>query len=386
MCLRLDSIGAGCLVACALLAGCRQEASDPDAFLSARFFQAADDTWLKDSPDAAGLLGREEKCLIPKGTWVELKGPPRYTTATHYHAVLNRPLPDCEKTEGYLDMQDFPMNKETPPMPPDPNEAARPILRLSKTGNVDSRDLHILRLELLGPGRRVLGAVTASSGSWRAQNFRVWTKSVTGSAEPVPEGEWLIDPLYAHNGLTFAAEFGDYDTTFFETDDGNTAASLGPVYMPVYYRFRERDRSQHVNGRPRSEIGIHLDAGTPGTAGCIGIRSKAELQTLVGWFDDAATAPRRVFVDWGLGTRFEWPWDTGGAACTIHSEDGKANVRSGPGTSSGIVTVLREGDALKVVRTQGSWLSVEFSQDGKDFGERFGRAVWVHASLVTCSS
>jgi lysozyme len=53
----------------------------------------------------------------------------------------------------------------------------------------------------------------------------------------------------------------------------------------------------------RSAIGFHYDenhGASPGTAGCIGLRSVADLRTLVGWLRD--TDPRDLYCDWSLGT------------------------------------------------------------------------------------
>lgn len=281
--------------------------SDMDAFLSARLFRANGDTWLKVSDGQSSELPADQKCFVPAGTWLDLKGPPRYFNATHYRVELRIPLPDCPLTSGFVYMPHFPMNNETPPVATDPYENSRNYIRITRTGSHFSNGLEVLRVALVAPGGEVLNSVQAVSGSRYAQIFKTWRNSVSGSNQPVPEGEWILDPLYAYRGLTFAAEFGDYQTTFWQTDEGNTTASLGPVYAPVYYRYRDRDRTSHVNGRPRGEIGFHLDAGNPGTAGCIGIQGVPALRTLVGWFADVNSAPRRIFIDWGLGTEFDFP-------------------------------------------------------------------------------
>jgi hypothetical protein len=288
----------------ALFSGCSRRNASSDgslsAYLAARIYQAGTDTWLRTEPTPADLLPAEKKCLIKKGTKVELKGPPRYRTIEEYHALLASPLPDCALREGYLWMPDFPMNYETPPMPADPFAATRPHLRLHRKGEVEANGLEVLELDLLKPTGETIASISAHSGHGSVQNFRVWRESESGSYEPVPQGEWVIDPLYANNGLTFAGAYGDYETTFFTTDNGESSAALGPVFAPVYYRDFNSSLGDHVSGNPRAMIGIHLDAGNPGTAGCIGLRTVEELKTFVSWLEKPESAPRRLLIDWGL--------------------------------------------------------------------------------------
>lgn len=287
------------------LSGCGETSgSEPEAYLSARRFQAARDTWFKAEMKDSSQLPDDKKCLVPAGGWVELDGPPRKAEGAHYLASLREPLTGCPFTKGFLFMDHFPMNYETPAELPDDGADTRPYLRLTRTGAIDGTGLYPLRLELRAPDGAVLDSVSAVSGARTRQTMRKWRNSVSGSLEPIPEGEWILDPLYGRNGLTFAGRYGDYDTTFAESDDGSIPASLGPVYAPLYYRHLERDRALHVNGRFRSEVGFHLDAGTPGTAGCVGVRTLTGLKRLVGWFAEADSAPRLVQVDWGLGTSF----------------------------------------------------------------------------------
>jgi Bacterial pre-peptidase C-terminal domain len=156
----------------------------------------------------------------------------------------------------------------------------RPILRLSKTSAKTSSGLVQLQLELV-QGNKVLDKVVAISGIAGKQNFRLPSQSQSGSMEPLPEGKWSLgSPEWAGNAK------GDFNSSWGE--------GLGPVWVSV----------EPLMSTQRSAIGIHLDSNasySPGTAGCIGVTSKNDLQKVVSWFDNSL-APKTVVVDWGLGS------------------------------------------------------------------------------------
>jgi lysozyme len=157
---------------------------------------------------------------------------------------------------------------------------SRPHLRLTRAGRKDGRGLELLKLQYVKAGA-VVGELLAVSGAPRAQVFRKGVDSKAGSMEPLPEGRWGIsDIAWAGGKDNYTASWG---------------AGLGPASIPL--RYLEPGTTQ------RSAIEIHYDANagsSPGTAGCVGMRSVGDLQTLIGWLRD--TDPRDLFVDWGLGS------------------------------------------------------------------------------------
>jgi GH24 family phage-related lysozyme (muramidase) len=157
---------------------------------------------------------------------------------------------------------------------------SRPHLRLTRAGRKDGRGLELLKLQYVKAGA-VVGELLAASGAPRAQVFRKGVNSKAGSMEPLPEGRWGIsDIAWAGGKDNYTASWG---------------AGLGPASIPL--RYLEPGTTQ------RSAIEIHYDANagsSPGTAGCVGMRSIGDLQTLIGWLRD--TDPRDLFVDWGLGS------------------------------------------------------------------------------------
>ena len=159
--------------------------------------------------------------------------------------------------------------------------SSRPHLRLTRTKKKDGRGLELLRLQYVKAGQAV-GTLEVVSGAPGAQQFRTGVESKAGSLEPLPEGRWGIEDIAWAKGRK-----DDYS--------GSWGPGLGPASVPLRYLG-----PGHTE---RSAIEIHYDANasmSPGTAGCIGMRSVADLKTLIGWLRD--TDPRDLFVDFGLGT------------------------------------------------------------------------------------
>jgi lysozyme len=142
----------------------------------------------------------------------------------------------------------------------------------------------------MSPNSTLLDAVNAVSGQSWAQAFRTAPNSQSGSKEPLPEGLWKVEyPQEGTNGVEWAGGAGNYDTYW--------GPALGPAWVGII--------PQEGFETSRQAIGIHLDGNreqSPGTAGCIGIPTVAELKKFVSWFSSAQTAPRTVLVDWKLGT------------------------------------------------------------------------------------
>lgn len=155
------------------------------------------------------------------------------------------------------------------------------FLRLTKNGRRDSTGLFLLDLEYVKNGV-VTDLLEVYSGSPSRQVFRTGVQSRQGSFEPLPEGRWRIEPIAWRDGSD------NYDGHIWE-------AGIGPVSVPLVY--------VGPGHTARGNIEIHIDwnrAAAPGTAGCVGIRSRADYKRLVTWLRE--TDPQDLYVDWGLGT------------------------------------------------------------------------------------
>lgn len=139
-----------------------------------------------------------------------------------------------------------------------------------------------------GFGFKYVGTTTGRSGLPGRQNFRTWAQQKPGVYEPCPEGAYKLGSHDAAGKwlpgvIDWKGAKGDY-------------TSVHPVInSPVWIATSCTD----LQGRYRA-IGIHLDAGVPGTAGCIGLLMP-QLKALVhiwngyGPFTD-------LIVDWGKKT------------------------------------------------------------------------------------
>jgi lysozyme len=151
-------------------------------------------------------------------------------------------------------------------------------LRLTRTGRKDGRGLEVLRLELIEDGKAT-GRLDAVSGVPGAQAFRLGKNSRAGSLEPLPQG------IYRVADIAWAAGKDRYD--------GSWGPGLGPASVPLVYLGPGTTQ--------RSAIEIHYDANhgtSPGTAGCVGLNSVADLQTLVRWL--RRVDPKVLVADWGI--------------------------------------------------------------------------------------
>ena len=153
-------------------------------------------------------------------------------------------------------------------------------LRLTRTGDVDRRGLELLRLEFV-VDRIPMETLLVVSGAPGRQGFRRGQDSKAGSLEPLPEGRYRVGDIEWKGGKDVYA--------------GSWGAGLGPVWVGIEY--------EAPGTTARSALGIHLDenqGSSPGTAGCVGIRSMDELKRLVSLL--RKHDPKLLFVDWKLGT------------------------------------------------------------------------------------
>lgn len=164
--------------------------------------------------------------------------------------------------------------------PPVSGKKIPPYLLLTRTKKRDSRGLELLRLQRVKDGVP-MGELLVVSGAPGRQSFRTGRLSRAGSLEPLPEGLWSVDNIaWAGGRDNYSASWGE---------------GLGPASVPLRYLA--------PGTTERSAIEIHYDANhgySPGTAGCIGVRSIDDLKVLIGWL--RADDPRQLFVNYGLGS------------------------------------------------------------------------------------
>ncbi|WP_088894428.1 hypothetical protein [Leptolyngbya ohadii] len=169
---------------------------------------------------------------------------------------------------------------KVPPM----TQTERRVIRITRTNRTDSKGLVLLNVALL-EGNRTIDQLPAVSGQPGSQAFRTVIQSRAGSMEPLPEGYWTVGVVEWASGMR-----DDYSKNW---PDG--ANGLGPVWVGMRCN----------SPTERTAIGFHLDnnaAANPGTNGCVGILSLADLKKFVGWFNDPRYAPKVAIVNWGLGT------------------------------------------------------------------------------------
>jgi hypothetical protein len=162
--------------------------------------------------------------------------------------------------------------------PPPGKELEPSVLQLMRTKVKDPRGLEILSLQRYKNGIP-MGAINVVSGVAGAQNFRKGPDSKSGSLEPLPQGVWKIEDI------AWAAGKDNYE--------GSWGAGLGPASIPLTW--------QGPGKTERGSIEMHFDANagqSPGTAGCVGLNSIADLQTCISWL--RADNPRVLIVDWKL--------------------------------------------------------------------------------------
>lgn len=153
-------------------------------------------------------------------------------------------------------------------------------MTLVRTGQVDPRGLELLRLEFV-VNSIPMAHLLVVSGSPGRQNFRRGRDSRAQSMEPLPEGRWGVEDIEWASGR--------------DNYSGSWGPGLGPVWVPLNY--------QAPGKTDRSAIGIHYDENhgvAPGSAGCVVLRSIADVKRLVSLLRQHD--PHVLFVNWGLGT------------------------------------------------------------------------------------
>lgn len=152
-----------------------------------------------------------------------------------------------------------------------------------KNGNLYLIDgLIAFRLGLWVEGKEI-DKLTVFSGGPSKQNkasLKIYSDpmSIPGSAEPIPEGQYRVDP---------------YEFAVANSYSGSWGEGLGPVWFPII---------PLGNGR-RNDFGIHLDANgsyAPGSMGCIVTSNINDLKIIVEW--QKRYKFNLLVVDYSLGT------------------------------------------------------------------------------------
>jgi hypothetical protein len=146
----------------------------------------------------------------------------------------------------------------------------RSYIRMVNTSQKDQYGANMFMLQLVDAKGAIKDRMMVVSGVPSRQALRKAKDSVGGSLEPVPEGVYNLG----------------------RTEWGNHGSALGPLWVDV----------NPTMATGRGAIGIHLDANrsySPGTAGCVGILSKADLNRVSTWINGGA---HQLIVDYSLGT------------------------------------------------------------------------------------
>jgi lysozyme len=155
-------------------------------------------------------------------------------------------------------------------------------LRLTATSRTTADGLRVLWLGYWRGGVEI-DHLEVVSGAPGRQAFRLASASRAGSLEPLPEGLWRVGDAAWATGVR-----DDYS--------GSWGPGLGPVSIPLAFVGPGRTE--------RGNIEVHIDsnarAGSPGTAGCIGLSGEGDYRRLMTWL--RATDPRDLYVDWKLGS------------------------------------------------------------------------------------
>lgn len=170
------------------------------------------------------------------------------------------------------------LGSDTKPVPgPTPDLTGESFLLITKAQAQPGPDgLVPLKYEFYDKSGILRGTIRGASGIPSAQIFKIGSSSMSGSFEPMPEGRWSIGPL------EFAGGKDNYEVFW--------ASNLGPLWAGMTPDFDTR----------RAAIGLHLEAGAIGTAGCAGIIGMSELRKFVQLM--RAHDPAKAYVNWGLGT------------------------------------------------------------------------------------
>lgn len=157
-------------------------------------------------------------------------------------------------------------------------------LRLTLDRNPSSNNqLKPLKLSLVRDGLEEV-SYSVVSGKPGKQELRLAKDSVSDTNEPIPEGHYRIGNLR------------DYGPT-----EHPRLAGIARYFLPLHF---SRSTQTHKT-QPRTDLGLHVDKDVridPGTAGCIGMLTRAELKQVLSWVSRNESA-RYLWVDYGLSKK-----------------------------------------------------------------------------------
>lgn len=161
---------------------------------------------------------------------------------------------------------------------------------MTPTDQRTSAGLILFRLGLFKDGQEV-DHMLVTSGQPGVQNLRTSLESVGGSAEPTPEGHYLLgdDDVKHLDGINWAGGPRNY-------------AKLWPsIASPIWTGIHPADWGKMHPTEPRLSMGVHLDHpnGWPGTLGCVGLLSLDDCKKWVAW--NEGNRVKELYVDHGLG-------------------------------------------------------------------------------------
>lgn len=166
------------------------------------------------------------------------------------------------------------------------NATHKRLLHLVRTDKKDAYGCQWLILSVHEGDFEPIESINVVSGIPDEQVFQKGgTGEQPGMCRPLPQGSYKVGTL------EWAGGKGNYNTSF--------GPAIGPVWVSIDPLFNTE----------RGGFGFHLDANRiahngerkhPGTAGCVGFTTQADLKRFVTWFNDPDTAPQSLIVDWRL--------------------------------------------------------------------------------------
>lgn len=166
---------------------------------------------------------------------------------------------------------------------------------LTSTDKYDNNGLLIMTLTLYKDGVEH-DSMSVRSGQPKYQNLRKAVDSMSGSAEPTPEGHYALGDYDSfdqpgENGINWASGVvGDFSV--------NWESIASPIWTGIH---PASDQPMHPVA-PRASMGVHLDnpAGWPGTIGCVGLQSMEDCKRWYEW--NMGERVTDLYVDYGLGS------------------------------------------------------------------------------------
>ena len=161
-----------------------------------------------------------------------------------------------------------------------------PFMLLTATPRFNN-GLRELALHFYKDGK-LFDGMTAYSGVRQTQSSWCYQTGVNSPAEqllPLPEG--LYDLPGSPNDPDVTLEWAQGRVDDYSTSWG---PGLGPLWVQLEFQGRT----------DRKFLGMHLDGGGPGSAGCVVFKDVAVLRGFVSAM--RICNPRKLYVNWGLGT------------------------------------------------------------------------------------